>query len=365
MTVLRGITTTLYALLLVAAGVLVWFFLFGQRDYYEVSRKFDVVLTDALAAGGVSSTDVISAVQREKMAGRTRWLEYAKEIRLPAEVDRRALVASLEAAAQRYRLAVRRSERSDGRLTFTASAGTVVVSRLDMYPPAPAEKNAARRRLAIVIDDVGSGRNLAKVTKLGVPVTCAIMPYETYSGADAAELAALHIPFILHMPMEPENYPKINPGTGAVLVSMDDATVRQRITAALRTVPGAAGISNHMGSRFSADPLKMRAVMAVAAAHKLFYFDSYTTPKTVAKRAAREAGVPFAENTLFLDLVDEPEALQRQCDAVLKQFAKTDTVIAIGHIHKKHLFDVLARNIPRFKKAGITFVYLPELVRRQ
>lgn len=365
MTVLRGITTTLYALILVAAGALIWLFVSGPRDYYETSRKFDVALTDVLAAGGVSSADLVSAVQREQQHGRVRWLAYAKEIRLPASVDRRELLASIEAAAQRHRLDLRRMPATDGRMTVTVSAGKLVLSRLELLPPAPAGKPAPRRRLAIVIDDVGSARNLAKVTTLGVPVTCAILPHETYSGAIAAELAKKKIPFILHMPMEPDNYPKVNPGVGPVLVGMDDAVVRQRVTAALRTVPGAAGISNHMGSRFSADPLKMRSVMNVAAARGLFYFDSYTTPKSVAKRVARDAGVPYAENGLFLDLVDEPAALQRQCDAILKQFATHDTVIAIGHIHKKHLFEVLARNIPRFKQEGITFVYLPELARRQ
>jgi polysaccharide deacetylase 2 family uncharacterized protein YibQ len=106
----------------------------------------------------------------------------------------------------------------------------------------------------------------------------------------------------------------------------------------------------------------MTILLQLVKERNLFYFDSYTTPKTVAAKVARQGEVPFAENRIFVDLKDDPVFMRGQYEHILKRFKKQDTFIAIGHIHKKNMVPVLQEYIPRFKDAGVEFVFLTDLV---
>ncbi|NIQ04048.1 MAG: hypothetical protein GWM98_29840, partial [Nitrospinaceae bacterium] len=69
------------------------------------------------------------------------------------------------------------------------------------------------------MDDLG--RNLARareVVNLGLPVTFAILPGETFA-TDIALLAARSgYEIMVHLPMEPHSYPATDPGDDALLL---------------------------------------------------------------------------------------------------------------------------------------------------
>jgi polysaccharide deacetylase 2 family uncharacterized protein YibQ len=143
---------------------------------------------------------------------------------------------------------------------------------------------------------------------------------------------------------------------------MNDDEIKQKFLSDLSSVPGVVGVSNHMGSRFSADAAKMRVLLSLVKESKLFYFDSYTTPHSTAGRVARELKLASATNQSFVDVKDDTDALQHQFDVILKKFKTTDHFIDNGHVQKINLIAVLKKNIPRFKQQGIEFVYLPEMI---
>jgi polysaccharide deacetylase 2 family uncharacterized protein YibQ len=190
------------------------------------------------------------------------------------------------------------------------------------------------------------------------------MPFERHGRTIAEELAKQNRPYILHLPMEPESYPKNDPGSAALFLKMTQAEMRTKLEKDLATVPGACGVSNHMGSAFSADAEKMSFLLSLVKERNLFYFDSCTTPKTTAAKVARRLNVPYAVNDIFVDLKDDPVFMRKQYEYILRRFRKEDTFIAIGHIQKKNMVPVLKEYIPRFRDEGIEFVYLQELVHR-
>ncbi|MHB9154406.1 MAG: divergent polysaccharide deacetylase family protein, partial [Endomicrobiales bacterium] len=104
-------------------------------------------------------------------------------------------------------------------------------------------------------------------------------------------------------------------------------------------------------------------LLSLVKENGLFYFDSYTTPKTKARKAARATGVAFAANEIFVDLKDDHEFMKKQCNVLLKRVKRYGTGIAIGHIQKKNIIPVLKEVIPEFRKEGVEFVYLPDLVK--
>lgn len=232
----------------------------------------------------------------------------------------------------------------------------------ESVPPAGVPAPVPSNKVAIVLDDAGYTRDVSKFLDLGIPITLAIMPYERYSKAIAQELTEKHIPYILHLPLEPERYPDVDPGKAALLLSMTDDEARAKFKSDIAAVPGITGVSNHMGSAYSVSEPKMRTLLKLVKEEGLFYFDSYTATKTRAKAAAETVGLPFAENTMFLDLKDDPSSMKKELETLKKRTLRRGKAIAIAHVHKKHIVPALAEAIPEFKKAGIEFVYLKDLV---
>lgn len=120
-------------------------------------------------------------------------------------------------------------------------------------------------RIAIVIDDVGLDVDAARRTiALDGALSLAVLPYAQAAGTISQEAQAQGHDVLLHMPMEPVGL--ADPGPNALRLGLSDADLAARMRWALAQVPGAVGINNHMGSRFTADPRAMR-VAQIGRAH--------------------------------------------------------------------------------------------------
>ncbi|HEV7506335.1 MAG TPA: divergent polysaccharide deacetylase family protein [Thermoanaerobaculia bacterium] len=217
-------------------------------------------------------------------------------------------------------------------------------------------------RVALVIDDLGrSVDDLRLLAALGVPVTYAVLPFETETPEVVAELRRRHAEFLLHLPMEPKNHG--NPGPGALLERMTDDELRQKTIAALRAVPGAVGMNNHMGSLLSSEEGPMNTVLGVIGERRLFFLDSRTSAGSVGYKVATELGIPAAERQIFLDDDPGPEAIRAQFQHLLELARSRGAAIAIGHPHPATL-EVLMSEVPKAKAAGYDFVPVSFLLTR-
>lgn len=230
--------------------------------------------------------------------------------------------------------------------------------------PAPPPEKApapARARIAIVIDDLGNDREaLERIARWPFAVGGAVLPGLAGSADAARRLAASGKEVLLHLPMEPDGYPAVQPGPGVILRSDDDEKIAHTLIDDLATVPGAVGVNNHMGSAATADPRVMRAVVRVLAERGLFLLDSRTSEATVARRVADEAALPAVSRRVFLDAVPKASAIERAYRELLSTAKREGEAIAIGHPHPATL-DLLERELPRLE--GVRLVRVSELVR--
>ena len=224
--------------------------------------------------------------------------------------------------------------------------------------PAPAEGG----RIALVIDDLGrSIADLDTIESLDVPVSYAVLPYEEETEPVVEELRRRNAEMLLHLPMEPANGE--DPGPGALRLGMTPEQLRQFTLAALRAVPGAVGVNNHMGSGLSADERSMKTILAVLAGRGLFFLDSRTSAQSVGYQTAIRAGVPAAERQVFLDSDTRPEAIREQFHRLLGLARTRGAAVAIGHPHPETLA-VLAEEVPKAKALGYEFVPVSYLLDR-
>lgn len=209
-------------------------------------------------------------------------------------------------------------------------------------------------RLALVIDDLG--RSLADVERLeglAVPVSYAVLPFESHTREVVAALRARQREVLCHLPMEPEG--GSNPGPGALRLEMTSGDLGNATARALEAVPGAVGVNNHMGSRLSADRERMKTVLGVIAERGLFFLDSRTSAESVGYDTALGLGMASAERQVFLDRDPETAAVEAQFSRWLELARERGSAIAIGHPYAS-TFEVLAREVPKARAQGFEFV---------
>jgi len=198
-------------------------------------------------------------------------------------------------------------------------------------PPQP-QAGGTRPKVVLVIDDFGMSMAQARCfLDLDLPLAYSILPFQAHS-RDVARLANDKGRLVmLHLPMQPAGFPEVDPGPGALLVSMDRSTIEQRVREAVNEVPFIRGVNNHMGSRFTEDRERMGWVLEVIKAYQLFYLDSWTSSRSKALSEARRLGLPSAKRTTFLDNIQEPDAVRIQLRKLVARARRHGWAIGIGH----------------------------------
>ena len=215
---------------------------------------------------------------------------------------------------------------------------------------------AAAPRIAIIIDDLGYDKSLAReFTDLDLPLTLSILPFTPYTRSIAHRAKREGREIMLHLPMEPRSYPRINPGDGVLLVSMERDTILEVLDRNLGEIPFVAGVNNHMGSRFTEDSELMRIVLKDIQKRDLFFLDSRTTPKTVGFELAKEMGIKTGQRNVFLDNNRDVSKIKTQIAELVKLSKRNGGAIGIGHPHPEML-QALQETIPSLRDNGIEVV---------
>lgn len=227
----------------------------------------------------------------------------------------------------------------------------------------PGEATNQPPSVAVVIDDLGWNKtSVSMYEQIRAPLTMALLPDRPYSDwfydrwVDRFE-------FLIHMPMEPLDYPRDDPGEGALMTSMSRREVTRRVRGMLEKYPEVVGVNNHMGSAFTQQRAGMSALMKVLARRDLLFLDSLTTSRSVGEQMARKWGVPTLRNDVFLDRDRTRGAIRRQFETLIRRARRRGHAVAIGHFQSIETARVLREQIPRYRKQGVNFITLSEMVR--
>lgn len=197
-------------------------------------------------------------------------------------------------------------------------------------PPVAVAPDGAR--LAIVIDDIGESMSAVQgLVALDYPVTLSVWPRSSHA-REAAELAhKTGHEVLIHMPMEPVRYPQVKPGPGAVLSGQQPGEIAALVRDAVRRVPHAAGLNNHMGSRATQNATAMRAVCGALDGSGMFVLDSMTHPASKLHLEARRTGLPVCKRNVFLDVIADKRSILFQLDKAARIAQAEGQAVAIGH----------------------------------
>jgi polysaccharide deacetylase 2 family uncharacterized protein YibQ len=205
--------------------------------------------------------------------------------------------------------------------------------------------------VAIIIDDIGYDRKMADgFLALDVPLTFSVLPKGTFNHSIIDSALKKDVEIMLHLPMEPGNYPSVNPGPGALLASMGPDELIAQLNMNLDSVPNVRGVNNHMGSRLTASSEQMRQIFTILKKRDLFFVDSRTTKDTLCRPSAELLHLPFAERDVFIDHEQTHAFVRKQLKLLVKRARRQGYAIGIAHPHPVTL-EVLREMLPELKDA--------------
>jgi polysaccharide deacetylase 2 family uncharacterized protein YibQ len=182
-----------------------------------------------------------------------------------------------------------------------------------------------RPRVALVVASLGISPNATVKAIEGLPgaVTLAFSPTAAQLGVWVDQARRLGHEVMLDLPMEPVEFPRVDPGPNTMLVALDADHNVQRLLTSLGRVTGYVGVTSLTGSRFTGAVDSIRPVLAEVNKRGLIFLDSRANPRSMATREATKLGLPRALSDGFIDRIPSRGAIDAELRS-LEEAAQID-----------------------------------------
>ena len=157
-------------------------------------------------------------------------------------------------------------------------------------------------RLALVL--FGFGEDAARADSFfaaPIPFSVAVVAGEKGSAASFRAAHKHGRELVLHLPLEPLNYPQVNPGPGTLLVTMKPTKVAGEVRRYLAQAHPVAAVANDLGSLATQDMTLMRAVYHELKKDDVPFVHVSPVAGAVCKPLAADMGIGYAEPDVVLD----------------------------------------------------------------
>jgi polysaccharide deacetylase 2 family uncharacterized protein YibQ len=168
-------------------------------------------------------------------------------------------------------------------------------------PDEKSEQHPAR--IALVLYGFGDDELLLarRLFALPIPFAAAIPPDGKASAEMFQDAHRRAREVILHLPLEPVNYPQVNPGPGTLLVTMKPARIASELRRELAQARPAVAVANLMGSLATQDMSVMTAIYDELKRERLPFIHLNPAPGSVCRPLASQLGVAYDEPGAMFD----------------------------------------------------------------
>lgn len=227
------------------------------------------------------------------------------------------------------------------------------------------EKPESRKysgKLAVIVDDCGYDMSSVRtLLNTGLPLNFAVLPYKPYSSDVLEMIKSDGRVAMLHLPMEPMDRSAMSEGSSTICTDMSKDKILELTRKAINSLPGVSGVNNHQGSKATADSATMTTVLQELRNQDLFFVDSRTSSKSVARDKAVAMGVPTARNDIFLDNSSDVQAIRKQIYKAMDIAEKNGSAIAICHA-RPNTAKAWSMYAEEIKNTGIKLVPITDLL---
>jgi len=187
-------------------------------------------------------------------------------------------------------------------------------------------------KLAIVIDDFGyRPAQENQVLQMPQAISVAVLPNAPHAREMATKAHQRGHEVLIHLPMAPLSKQPLEKDT--LRPDMSSAEIERIISEAVKQVPFAVGLNNHMGSAMTSSLFGMQKVMQVLDHYNFYFLDSMTIGNSQSTRAASGTSVKVIKRRVFLDDNQNEAEIRKQFTRAVRLAQRDGSAIAIGHPH--------------------------------
>lgn len=347
------------------------------------TAEVEKCLEGALQKCGVGDEDLTRRSSEEKVEAGKRYLSMSYDYKAPKSFVAKSFELDLKARLAKSGFRIAKSDRVVGKdtelyvyainykslllanvkLTKRRVVAPPAVPALPTVKPAPeVVKKVSRPKVAIVIDDFGYNKNnLDTLFAIKEPVTLSILPRQKYSKEVSQIARSKGYEVILHLPMEAISA-EASSEPNTITTRMSERDIQSRLASDIQAVPGITGVSNHQGSKATGDTRVMTTVMKYLKSKGLYFFDSFTAPKSVCPDVSKSVNIRTAQRDIFLDNSSDMNAIEAEVLKLKAMAFRDGRAIAVCH-DRTNTIKVLAKMMPLLTSEGVEFVSLKDVVK--
>jgi polysaccharide deacetylase 2 family uncharacterized protein YibQ len=225
-----------------------------------------------------------------------------------------------------------------------------------------AATQGAPPRVAILVTGFGLGDGPPQSALKGLPVQVSVA-YGAYGRSLQDAVAAARADgheVLLQIPLEPQNYPSVDPGPHTLTTTLPAADNIKRLQWLMSRYTGYVGVTNHMGAKFQASAESIGPVLEELKRRGLLYVDAEATKDSPTEKTAKAIGLDYFAVNVQIDAGDTAQQL-----AKLEQAAK-ERGAAIGVVRlKPATAKQIADWAAKLQGKGIVLVPVSAAVRSQ
>jgi len=187
-------------------------------------------------------------------------------------------------------------------------------------------------KLAIIIDDVSTRRQLNSIQATGIKMTPSIFPPSERSMSSHTLATGLEH-YMIHLPME-SGSAQFNKQYKTLITTFSKEEIEARVKELRTLFPTARYINNHTGSVFTDNHNAMRTLYMALRKEGFVFLDSRTIGSTKVPKITEDFGDAYVARDVFIDNEHNVPYIHRQLQKAVKMAKKKGYAIAIGHPHK-------------------------------
>lgn len=212
-------------------------------------------------------------------------------------------------------------------------------------------------KVAIVIGGLAVSQTgtQAAIEKLPAEVTLAFASQGNSIGRWMQEARRKGHEILIQAPLEPFDYPTVNPGRDTLTVDATADENLERLRRTLSRTTNYTGIMNYMGARFVADSAAMQPLMAELGRRGLLYLDDGSTGRSVAPELGAQDRVPVASGDAIIDGDRDREAILKKLDQLEATARVKGFALGTGSAFDATV-DAVTSWVAEAKKRGIEIV---------
>lgn len=210
----------------------------------------------------------------------------------------------------------------------------------DILPKPPireAVKSAHKPMLAIIIDDVSVRSHVNAIKSLNIPITMSFLPPSKYR-PNSHTLASKESFYMVHLPMEAENFTKEEPFT--LKVGDSQEVITQRVAEIKKLFPNVRHINNHTGSKFTSNEVAVNKLVYALDKANIEFIDSRTIGSTKVPAVMKNYGKKYISRDIFLDHEFDKKYVKGQIKKAVEFAKEHGSAIAIGHPHSNTILAI-------------------------